>query len=357
MITPLLKRTILYDRHLSAQGRMGPVFQCELPYEYGIGREAEYWAAKRFAAVFDCDFMLRLLLCGPQALTLLQTVVTSDLSRLKNGRISYALICRSDGNMLDSVSVIRLETEKFLLIADNSEVEDHLRKAAFGLDLCIENASDSGFMLAIQGPSSVEMTRPLVGFDPSELGPGQVGVFEIQGRRGLLNRFGFTGEIGFELMVNPADAPWYWDQALNLGAVPCGYLATEDLRIGAGFISLDRESGNPFENRLGRKVHFEKADFIGREALMAAAKRGQEKVLVWLLSGEMIGGDIQGADIIADGVRIGQISSGAIFWPGGVSLAMGYVRPGWADEGRPCLIEMADGGRTQARLMNRPPSI
>lgn len=350
-----LKKTLLYDRHLSAKGRMGPVFSFQLPWEYPAGREQEYWATRRSVTVSDVDFMVRLRLCGPEALNCLQMALTGDLSKLKAGAMKYALLARDNGRLLDSVTVVRLAGKEYWLIADSVEVEGHLRAVAGNRELVINDVSEESFMLSIQGPKSAEVMRRLLGFDVSFMPPAQVLPFNLDGRRGWVERFGFTGEGGFELMVEPQEAGWFWDRSLEEGAEPCAYLASEDLRIGAGFVSLDKENGNPFENRLGRMVDFGKGDFVGRAALLKTVRDGMEKVLVWFLAEkeEIVSAD--GGLLEIGGVSVGRVSSSGIFWPGKRLLAMAYVKPEYAFEGVACKIRLANEQEIAGRLFNKAP--
>lgn len=365
-------KTRLYDRHLSARGRMGPVFGFDLPYEYGgLGREAEYWAARKSAVISDGDFMPRWSLVGPGGLEVLRTVITGKIDRLRPGRLIYALVCRADGDLLDSVTVVRSSADEYLVIADRRELEEHLRRQAAGRPVSVTNVSGRKYFLAVQGPDSGRVVEKLVGFRP-DMAYREVKGFDFQGRCGTVSRFGFTGESGFELMVEPEAAAFFWDRALAEGALPCGYLAAEDLRIGAGFISLDRESGNPFENRLGRLVSFDKGDFVGREALRLSLESGLKKVLVWLLLDEIEGGGdssspsaglrlesslrpFEGAEVRMAGREIGRLSSLGFFWPKRRPLALAYVRPEWAIEGAPCEVA-SKGLSVRAELLNRPPA-
>lgn len=329
--------------------------------------------------------MIRLRISGSQAFDCLQRLTTNDLSGLKIGTLKYALICRENGDLIDSVSIVKFSEKEFMMIADSSEVEDHLPQAAENFRVSINDISRESFMLALQGPKSVEIMGEVLGFDCSLLGRREVSPFNLKDRRGWVQRFGFTGESGFELLVEPKDAVWFWDRILEAGAAPCAYLASEDLRIAAGFVSLDKESGNPFENRLGSMVDFRKGPFVGRPALLEALKSGMRKVLVWLLAeeegtasavGEKMRGRVKSRPgllpsgtpeaaahcpgwgmVEIQGENIGRVSSSGIFWDKKRLLVMAYVKPEHVVEGVECQISFEDGKNITTRLTNQPPRV
>lgn len=378
-----LDRTRLHSRHLDEGGRLGSVFGFDLPLEYAAGREAEYWTVRRGAGLTDADFMRRLMIRGPAALGFLQFVTISDMADLPVGQIGYTALCDREGQLLDTVTVLRSGADEYLLTADAARVPDHLLQAVYGFKADVVDVSEEAVMLTLQGPGSASILSKALAVDLGRLRIRESQPFRLRGHPLRITRFGFTGQAGFELLLAPPLAPALWDRLLAEGARPCGYLAAEDLRIEAGFISMDKERGNPFENRLGHLVAWEKDHFLGREALIEIMEVGLEKILVWL-SLDIAAGPAawlprrpdstamrsrrpsaaeaaertvrSGASIISGDRTIGQVSSVGFSWAGRLGLALGYVWPEFAlDEGRYILNNRQ--GRQPARLSTRPPRI
>lgn len=378
-----LDKTRLHQRHLAEGGRLGSVFGFELPLEYSAGREAEYWTVRRGAGLADADFMRRLMIRGPAALGFLQFVSTSDLSGLAPGQIGYTALCDREGQLLDTVTVLRSGADEYLLTADAARVSDHLLQAVYGFKADVVDVSEEAVMLTLQGPGSASILNKALAVDLGRLRARESQPFRLRGQPLRISRFGFTGQAGFELLLAPPLVEPLWDRLLAEGARPCGHLAAEDLRIEAGFISLDKERGNPFENRLGHLIAWEKDHFLGREALIEIMEVGLEKILVWLILDQAAGPAAwlprrpdstamrsrrpsaaeaaertvrSGASIISGDRTIGQVSSVGFSWAGRLGLALGYVWPEFAlDEGR--FIINNRQGRQPARLFTRPPRI
>lgn len=378
-----LDQTRLHSQHLAEGGRMGSVFGYELPLEYAAGREAEYWTVRRGAGLSDADFMRRLMIRGPAALGFLQFVTISDLSDLPVGRIGYSALCDRTGQLIDTVTVLRSGVDEYLLTADVASVSDHLLQTVYGFKADVVDVSEEAVMLTVQGPGSASVLNRVLTVDLNRLGQGESQPFRLRGHSLRITRFGFTGQAGFELLLAPPLVEPFWTKMLAEGARPCGYLAAEDLRIEAGFISMDKERGSPFENRLGRLIAWEKDNFMGREALIEIMESGLEKILVWLTLNQ--GGGTadwlprrpdstavrsrrpsateaaertvrSGASIISGDRTIGQVSSVGFSWAGRMGLALGYVWPEFAlDEGRYIINNRQ--GRQPARLYTKPPRI
>lgn len=376
-------RTRLYPQHMEEGGRMGSVFGFELPLEYSAGREAEYWTVRRGAGLADADFMRRLMIRGPAAQGFLQFVSASDMSNLPVGQISYTALCDREGQLLDTVTVLRSGADEYLLTADAARVPDHLIQAVYGFKADVVDVSEEAVMLTLQGPGSASILSKALAVDLNRLRLRESQPFRLRGHPLRITRFGFTGQAGFELLLAPPLVEALWARLLAEGARPCGYLAAEDLRIEAGFISMDKERGNPFENRLGHLIAWEKDHFLGREALIEIMEVGLEKILVWL-SLDIGGGAAawlprrpdstalrtrrptaseaaertvrSGASIISGDRTIGQVSSVGFSWAGRLGLALGYVWPEFAlDDGRYIINNRQ--GRQPARLSTRRPRI
>jgi aminomethyltransferase len=316
----------------------------ELPQQYSSIRE-ETEAVRQAAGLFDVSHMGRFAVSGVTAADFLQTVVTNDISRLREGRAQYNLMCNDDGGILDDLVVYRTGTPPYLIVvnAGNREkdlawLQDH---APAGVT--IEDRSDETCLLAFQGPLTQELI-PVSGVDLDSLPYFGVTAANVAGVEVLVARTGYTGEDGFELFVPTASAGRIWDVILekaDRGVRPCGLGARDLCRLEAGLrlwgSDMD-EATSPFEAGLAWTVKLDKGDFVGREALLQLRSAG--------LSREIVGFTCRdrtiprhGARVSAGGRPVGKVTSGSFSFLLGKGLGMAYVRVGWTGEGQRLEVE------------------
>jgi len=221
-----LLRTPLFDRHVALGARMVPFAGWEMPVQYE-GVIPEHMAVRTDTGVFDVSHMGELEVEGPRALELLQSTLSNDLGRLADGDAQYTLLTNESGGIVDDLIVYRLSPFRFLLIVNAANREGDFEwlkeREIAGSD--VRDVSDEYALLAVQGPRSVE-----------RLGLEEAAAFtfaegEIDGVACMINRTGYTGEQGVELMVPAEDAPGLWDRVLERGATPAGLGARDTLRL------------------------------------------------------------------------------------------------------------------------------
>jgi aminomethyltransferase len=285
---------------------------------------------------------------GPQAAALLNHALVGNIASIAVGRARYTMICRADGGILDDLIVYRTAETAFLVVANAANAQvvlDALTERAAGFDAEVRDDRDAYALIAIQGPASPAVLASLTDADLDGLKyyaglPGTVA-----GVPALIARTGYTGEDGFELFVAPEHAVRLW-QALSeagesAGVVPCGLACRDTLRLEAGMPLYGHELTTeltPFDAGLGRVVKFDKeGDFVGREALLAAAERAEKnppRVLVGLVAeGRRV--PRAGYPVVAGGEVIGQVTSGAPSPTLGKPIAMAYVDAAYAAPGTP----------------------
>src|SRR6266487_3286987 len=221
-----LLRTPLFDRHVALGARMVPFAGWEMPVQYE-GVIPEHRAVRADCGVFDVSHMGEFEIEGPRAHELLQSLLSNDLGRLENGDAQYTLLTNEAGGILDDLIAYRLDRFRYLLIvnAANREsdfewLKDH---GIAGSD--VRDVSDEYGLLAVQGPRAVGRL---------ELAAAPAFTFaegEIDGISCMINRTGYTGEEGVELMVPAEDAPELWDRVVERGATPAGLGARDTLRL------------------------------------------------------------------------------------------------------------------------------
>jgi aminomethyltransferase len=242
---------------------------------------------------------------------MLNRMVTRDLRKLNLNRVTYCCWCTDEGRIIDDGTVFRLGDDRYMLTC-GSPCLAWLRKSALGFDdLSIEDVSEDFAALSLQGPTSYATLRAMGLEGLEDLKPFGVMHFPFNGENLMVSRTGFTGDLGYELWIDPCQALALWDALYaageNYGIHPYGEAATNMARLEAGFIMPDMELSeslktihfehdqSPFELNLGWLVDFKKPHFNGRRALLEERERGPKWNLLKL--------DIEG-NKVADGAII-----------------------------------------------------
>ncbi len=361
-MTEELARTPLHERHVAAGGKMVPFAGFAMPVQYPTGITAEHAAVREAAGLFDVSHMGEFNVAGPDALSLVQRLSVNDASTMDVGQAQYSAMCADDGGVIDDLIVYRFD-DRYMLVVNASNREKDLewvRRHTDGLDVSVEDVSDRTALIALQGPAAREILRPLSTPDVDEVRYYRFREGTVAGRPAVISGTGYTGEDGFELYVDAADAPGIWDALLEGGAeaglIPAGLGARDSLRLEMGYAlygnDLDEEH-TTLESGLGWVTKLDKGSaFVGRDALAAQKERGVERRLVGLrLEGK--GFPRPGYPVVSDGEPVGQLTSGTVSPTLGVGVAMGYVRAGLAKPGASLQIDVR--GRLIDAVVVRPP--
>jgi len=334
--------TPLADRHRALGARMVEFGGWLMPLQYA-GIIEEHRAVRSRAGLFDLSHMAELFVEGAEAAAALGYALSTEPAGLKVGRAQYSMICFAEGGVLDDLIVYRLADERFMIVANASNaaaVSDALADRLAGRRVVLDDRSLATGLVAIQGPLAAGVLAPLTDVDLAGLRYYAIEQGKVAGVPALVARTGYTGEDGFEVIVDVAETGRIWDALLDAGApagvVPVGLGARDTLRLEAGMPLYGNELGpdtTPFEAGLGRVVKFAKeGDFVGRAALEKAAADGPRKVLVGL---EVRGRGIarHGYDVFAGDRRSGAVTSGTQSPTLGLPIAMAYVTPSEAAPG------------------------
>ena len=221
-----LERTPLHARHVELGARLVPFAGWEMPVQYE-GVIAEHRAVRTDCGVFDVSHMGELEVEGPRAAELLQSLLSNDLDRIDVGEAQYTLLTNERGGIVDDLIVYKLEPYRFLLIVNASNTQadyERLKERELrGSD--VRDVSEEYALLAVQGPRSIER------LGLPEAKPFTFAEGELDGVECMVNRTGYTGERGVELLVEADDAVRLWDAVLERGAKPCGLGARDTLRL------------------------------------------------------------------------------------------------------------------------------
>ena len=282
-----IKKTCLYDRHVTLGAQMSPFAGFDMPIQYA-GITQEHLAVRNRVGMFDVSHMGEIFISGPDAERYINHIFTNNISGYKPGKILYGMMLYPNGGCVDDLLVYReFEPDHFLLVVNASNIEkdyDWMLKNSAGYDVKIDNQSDVWGQIAVQGPESEKTVLEVLALDCAKpLGFYEYCNTEYNGHRLIVSRSGYTGEDGFELYATLQDTVEIWDRLLKAGVQPCGLGCRDTLRFEAGLPLYGDELSEditPIEAGLGIFCKLDKAEFIGRESLVAQKELGVEKKLV-----------------------------------------------------------------------------
>jgi aminomethyltransferase len=340
-----LRRTPLHERHVALGARLVPFAGWEMPVQYE-GVIPEHRAVRSDAGAFDVSHMGELEIEGPRAHEFLQGVLANDLDRLEPGQAQYTLLTNERGGIIDDLIAYRLEPGRYLLIVNASNRESAFQwlkeRELPGSD--VRDVSDEYALLAVQGPRSIER----LGLEDAAAFTFAMG--EVDGIEVMVNRTGYTGEAGVELMVPADDAVALWDAVISRGVVPCGLGARDTLRLEVCYPLHGNDIGpdtDAISAGLGWVCALDK-DFTGAEELRRIKADGPERRLVAFVMEEP---GIPRQDMPIEGG--GEVTSGSHSPMLDKGIGMGYVPADRADPGTELTIDVR-GRPRKARVVKKP---
>ncbi|GAA1617233.1 glycine cleavage system aminomethyltransferase GcvT [Catellatospora bangladeshensis] len=336
---PALRRTPLHALHQSLGVRFTDFAGWSMPLRFS-GETAEHNTVRSSAGIFDLSHMGQLAVDGPEAGRALDYALVGSISPLAVGAARYTMLCHDNGGILDDLVAYRLAPDRFLVVANASNTPVVLAALRDRLDGFRAQARwEHRVLLAVQGPHAERIVNCP---DASALKYYQAVATELAGRPVLVARTGYTGEDGFEIFCEPADAAVLWSAFAP--ALPAGLASRDTLRLEAGMALHGNElhvGVSPFEARLGRLVDFTKPDFVGRTALLRRADQTPRTLLVGLTSTGRRAARAGYAIVDpSTGARIGTVTSGAPSPTLGRPIALGYLATAYAEIGTTVAVDI-----------------
>ncbi|SRR6266516_2387497 len=340
-----LQRTPLHDRHVALGARMVPFAGWEMPVQYE-GVIQEHRAVRTDAGVFDVSHMGELEVEGPRAHELLQGLLSNDLDRIAPGEAQYTLLTNERGGIVDDMIAYRLGEFRYLLIVNASNTDADFRwlkeREISGSD--VRHVSSEYALLAVQGPRAIER----LGLPPAR--PFTFAEGEVGGVESMVNRTGYTGEDGCELLCMAEDAVRLWDAVLAAGITPCGLGARDSLRLEVCYPLHGNDIGpdtDAISAGLGWTCALDK-EFTSVEELRRIKEQGPARKLVAFVMEEKA--------IPRQGMTIeggGEVTSGTHSPMLDVGIGMGYVPAAMAEPGTELIVDVR-GRQRQARVVRKP---
>ena len=264
---------------------------------YETHHEHEYNAIRNASALIDVTPLFKYLVSGRDATKFVNRVLARDINKVGVNQVIYCCWCDEDGKVIDDGTITRLEENTYRWTAADPNLR-WFRQNAIGLDVQIEDITEQLAALALQGPTSGRLLKSIADADIENLKYFRKTSGKIGGAQVDISRTGYTGDLGYEIWIPWHDAVKVWDALMDAGRRfdihATGMLALDVARIEAGLILADvdyvsskkalipSQKYSPYEIGLGKLVHLEKDNFIGKQALVKENRRGYERVLMGL---------------------------------------------------------------------------
>ena len=334
------QRTCLYDRHLAAGAKMVEFGGFDMPLYYSDITD-EHNAVRKDCGVFDVSHMGEVLVTGKDAEAYVQHIFTNDIAGAPVGKIFYGMMLYPDGGTVDDLLVYKMGAEKFFLVINAANIDKDfawMQEHTASFDVTVENQSGIYGQLAVQGPQAEAVVSEVLGLDCKELVFYTFKEIPHNGETLIVSRTGYTGEDGFEIYGSHAYICAAWDKLLESGRLkPCGLGCRDTLRFEVGLPLYGDELSaeiSPIMAGLGIFVKLDKPSFIGREAVAAQKAEGPARKIVGIaLEGHAI--PRHGYEVMADGQKVGEVTTGYRSISTGQSVCMALVDAAWAKLGTP----------------------
>jgi len=360
-----LKSTPLNSIHRKLGGRMVEFGGWDMPVQYPAGTVEEHVRTRTHAGLFDVSHMGEIDVRGLDAVAFVNGLVSNDASKLVDGQAQYSALTTPEGTVIDDLLVYRFAEDHLLLVVNAGTTDkdwDWISSHRENEDIELRNVSADYCQIAFQGPDALGILQKLTRLPLSEIKYYHFREGEVDGVPAIVSRTGYTGEDGFEVYASPDKAERLWNKSLDAGnfgaddgVLACGLAARNTLRLEAGMCLYGHEIDETttlLEANLGWITKLNKGYFIGRDRLLKQKEEGiGRKLLGFEVTDRGIARD--GQDVLIDGQRVGQVTSGSPAPFLKKNIGMAYVPVEFANEGRAIEIDVR-GRRVGAQIVPLP---
>ena len=309
------KRTCLYDKHVALGALISPFGGFDMPIQYSDIKD-EHNAVRHACGVFDVSHMGEVTVKGPDAERYVNHIFTNNVAGLDDGKILYGMMLYEDGGTVDDLLVYKMADNDFFIVINAANIDKDwawMQQHAEGFDIQLENRSDYYGQLAVQGPESEQVVEQVLQLPCSELVFYTVKTIGYEGETLVVSRTGYTGEDGFEIYGSHDAIRPFLDLLMASGpSKPFGPGCRDPLRSEVGLPLYGDELSadiSPVMAGLSMFCKLDKAEFIGREALVVQKEQGVARKLVGIeLADKAI--PRHGYAVLKDGIPIGEVTTG-----------------------------------------------
>jgi len=360
-----LKKTALNDIHRQLGGRMVEFGGWDMPVQYPAGTVSEHLRTRKHAGLFDVSHMGEIDVRGPDAISFVNRLASNDASKLVDGQAQYSALTTPEGTVIDDLLVYRFAEDHLLLVVNAGTTDkdwEWISSHHETENVQLRNASAEFCQIALQGPDALSILQQITTVPLDEIKYYHFTEDKVDEVPAIISRTGYTGEDGFEVYASPDKAEQLWNKILDVGkygeeygVMPCGLAARNTLRLEAGMALYGHEIDETItllEANLGWICKLNKGDFIGRERLQKQKQEGiKRKLIGFEVTDRGIARD--GQDVLMDGQRVGQVTSGSPAPFLKKNIGMAYVPVELANEGRAFEIDVR-GRRVGAQIVPLP---
>lgn len=329
----MTKETCLHGKHVALGAKMVDFAGWHMPVQYESIID-EHNTVRNSVGLFDVSHMGEVFVSGKDSLEFLQKIVPQDISKLEYEKAVYCQLPNLNGGLIDDLIIYRLGITDYMIICNASRVDEDVNwmsRNVGNLDVVLDNQSHNYSLLAVQGPKADELLRTM-GLDTIQdsftIKSGKILNYKL-----LISRTGYTGEDGYELLIENKYAPDLWDKILEygkpFGIKPIGLGARDTLRLEASLPlygnDLDEET-TPLEAGLSWSIpRDKKADYNGKATIAEQLQNGTSKKLIGI---KMLDKNIarHGYDVYYNGEKVGVVTSGGISPTNNCNIALAYVK-------------------------------
>ena len=355
-----LKRTPFHDIHVALGAKIVPFAGYEMPDQYPSGITAEHNAVRTNCGLFDVSHMGEFLVTGPQAVDFVNYVTTNNVAALAVGQVHYSGILNDRGTFEDDCLVYRAADHLMMVVNASNKDKDfaHISQHLAKFDATLEDISDRIALLALQGPKAQAILQPLcpdINLDAIKYYHFEQGKVAGKGPM-VVSRTGYTGEDGFELYFDVADAAHIWNALMATGqVVPTGLGCRDSLRLEMGMALYGNDIDDtvtPLEANLQWLVKLKKGEFVGKPALEAQKAAGIPRKLVGFTIADRAF-PRHGYPVFVNGAPSGEVRSGTSSPSCGVAIGTAYVPTDHATPGNTLEVDIR-GKRFTGTIVELP---
>lgn len=331
-------KTALFDEHKKLDGNIIDFHGVYLPVFYTSIQE-EHQAVRTNIGVFDVSHMGNIFVTFPSrevAIERLNWLLPNDYAKIVPGKIIYSPMLNEDGGVIDDLLVMSITDTLYHIVVNFTNIQkdyDWIKEKLTSNDIKVENRSDKLSIIAIQGPNALNFIEKELKIPVSELKPFTVKLFQYNCKEVTVSRTGYTGEDGFELIIENSEVVNLFTDILSKGKdynlLPCGLGCRDTLRLEAGLPLYGQELNDklsPLQSMIGWSVKLNKSsDFIGKKAMID----GKETIFSDVMIGfEMVGRSIPRTDMEIlnnKDEKIGYVTSGTFSPTLKKSIGIAYI--------------------------------
>ncbi len=327
MADELSRTSALASRHSALGSGLEDWNGMGTAWTYSTNPDDEHAAVRERVGMFDMSPLKKVYVRGPDAAATLDNLTTRDMSTIEPGSSAYLCVLNEKGGIADDAIVSNNDDNEWMIVHGSGNTMALLNESAKGRNVEFQ-FTDELHDLSVQGPQALDILNAHCDINLGKLKYFEHAATKLFSHPCRLSRTGYSGERGYEIFADESVVVDIWDKLVEVGVTPCSFTALDKLRIEAGllFYGYDMtEHNTPWEVGLGFTVHPNKADFRGKEALIAAkGSEAVQNVCLEVDHTDMLAG---GEKLLLNGVEVGVVNSPCYSKRMQKSLALAHIVP------------------------------